>query len=161
MTVDPSGSLPTFYTAFLPCGRPSTEEPQPPPSIRQLKRVDYQHLEDKGATKLPHWRGRNITTTDRATLVKSVLTSLVIYHITLCAPRGALRNINKIERAFLWSASAKTIRVTCKVNWERVCRPTQLCGLGILHLAKFARPLRLRCLWVAWKDPTKLAYNLQ
>lgn len=53
-----------------------------PLSIWQLKRVDFQLLEDKVAARLPPWQGRNITTIGRAALVKSVLTSQVIYHIT-------------------------------------------------------------------------------
>lgn len=79
-----------------------------------------------------------------------------IHHITsLAPPPGVLKSINKIERAFLWSASDKTSGAKCKVNWETVCRPTHLGGLGIMHLERFARALRLRWPWMAWKDPTK------
>ena len=110
---------------------------------------------------MPPWQGWNITTIGRAALVKSVLTSQVVYHITpLTIPPGLLKSINKIERAFLWSASDTTTGAKCKVNWETVCRPTQLGGLGILHLGKFARALRLRWPWMAWKDPSKLWVGL-
>ena len=95
-------------------------------------------------------------------MVKPVLTSQVIYHITplTVPPPGVLQSINKIERAFLWSASDTTTGEKCKVNWETVCRPTQLGGLGILHLGKFARALRMRWPWMAWKDPSKLWVGL-
>ena len=46
-----------------------------PLSVWRLKRVDFQHLEDKCAGKLPCWNGRYIATAGRAALVKSVIAS--------------------------------------------------------------------------------------
>jgi hypothetical protein len=40
-----------------------------------LRRVDYQHIEDKAAAKITTWNGKYINMTDRTALVKSVLTS--------------------------------------------------------------------------------------
>lgn len=89
-------SLPAMRTSFL------MKYLGLPLSIWQLKRVDFQLLEDKVAARLPPWQGRNITTIGRAALVKSVLTSQVAYHITpLTVPPAVLQSINKIERAFL------------------------------------------------------------
>lgn len=54
-----------------------------PLSVRQLKKVDFKFLEDKVATKLTPWEGNNITTIGCTDLVKFVLSSKVVYYITL------------------------------------------------------------------------------
>lgn len=53
-----------------------------PLSVWQLKKVDLHFLENKVAGKLVTWEGQHITTSGRTTLVKSVVTSQVVYFTT-------------------------------------------------------------------------------
>jgi hypothetical protein len=72
-------------------------------------------------------------------LVKLVLTSIVLYYITvLNIPIEVLLKIGSIRRDFLWAACDKVTGGKCKVNWETVYKPKDCGGLGILNLAKFA-----------------------
>lgn len=48
----------------------------------QLKKVDFIFLEEKVAAKLTPWEGKNITAIGRTTLVKTSLSSQVVYYIT-------------------------------------------------------------------------------
>lgn len=133
-----------------------------PLSTHSLKKTDCQFLVDKVAAKLPPWQGNKINSAGRSTLVKSVLTSLVIYHITaLDVLPGTKESITKIQRAFLWAGTDQVSGGKCKVNWRTVCRPTNLGGLDILDLDKFTCVLRLRWLWFAWVDPQRAWVGLE
>jgi hypothetical protein len=128
-----------------------------PLSVWSLRRRDFQHLEDKCAGKLPTWNGKLINMAGRVSLVKSVLASQAIYHLTpLSIPPGTLKFINKLERGFVWAAKESASGAKCKVNWEAVCRPKRYGGLGVPHLDKFATALRLRWPWLEWKDESKI-----
>jgi hypothetical protein len=96
-------------------------------SVWQLKRVDFQHLEDKCVGKLPTWNGKYVIMVGRTALGKSVITSQGTYYsMPLVFTPGTFRFINKIERDFLWSAKEATIGTKFKVNWKRVCCPINL-----------------------------------
>lgn len=86
---------------------------------RRLKQADFQPLVDKVAKKLFAWNGRHINPTNRLTLVKSVLTSQVVYYITsLRVSKSVLKEIDTIRKWFLWAGSDALMGAKCKVNWQ-------------------------------------------
>jgi hypothetical protein len=122
-----------------------------PLTVQRLKRVDFQPLVDKAISKLILWNGRQINPVGHLTLVKVVLTSQAVYFLTsLRAPKEALKDIDRQRKKFLWAGAKAITEGKCKVNWPRSARPKYSGGLGILHLGKFARALRLRWLWQGW-----------
>jgi hypothetical protein len=77
-----------------------------PLSVLHLKRIHhFQPLEDKVADKLVPWISKHATMAGHVTLVKAVLTSMVIYYIpVLEIPVEVLMKIDSTRRAFLWAA---------------------------------------------------------
>lgn len=125
-------------------------------SVKRLKRIHFQHLEDKVAGKLPSWQGRHVASAGRVVLIKAALTAIAIYHLTpLDIPVEVSKKIDSIRRAYLWASSDKVSGGKCKVNWDLVCKPKKHEGLGVLNLDKFAKALRLRWLWFEWTDSKK------
>jgi hypothetical protein len=89
--------------------------------------------------KMQAWNASYITMVEWTSLVKSILASQSIYHLTtLVVPPDTTHAMKKIERAFLWEATDKASRGQCMVNWDTVCRPENLGGLGIRNNDHFA-----------------------
>lgn len=53
-----------------------------PLSLAKMRSTDLQYIEDKAASKLAAWKGKLLSPVGRAILVKSILTSQVIYSLT-------------------------------------------------------------------------------
>jgi hypothetical protein len=127
-----------------------------PLSSSGLKKSDFQFLIDKISNKLSGWNGKNLSMVGRLTLVKSVITSQAIYLLSaLQAPKEILNLIDSRRKKFLWAGCVQIMGGKCKVNWIRFARPKVCGGLGILHLTKFARALRLRWLWQDWASSAR------
>jgi hypothetical protein len=125
-----------------------------PLSVHRLRSGDFQYIVDKMASKLPIGQGKYVTTAGRVALVKSVIASQAIYPLTvLPLPKGILKSIFKVERAYIWAASDKVSGGKCKVKWDVVCAPKNAGGLGLLDHDKFCRVLRLSWPWYAVAEP--------
>jgi hypothetical protein len=104
-------------------------------SIRKLSKFVLFFLLDKIADCLPGWKAALIHPAGRATLVKSVLMAIPIYHIiSIQCPKWVIKAIDKIRRVFLWKGRKDIKGGHCLVGWQRVCRPYDLGGLGIYNI---------------------------
>jgi hypothetical protein len=116
-----------------------------PSKDRRIKVGNEQVLIDKVVGKLPNWKGKLLNKAVWLTLIKSVLTSVVIYHMTVFPlSKWAIKKIDKIRPSFLWQGNEDVRGGHCLVNWKQVQWVKKLGGLGVLDLARFNRALRLR-----------------
>jgi hypothetical protein len=70
-------------------------------------------------------------------------------------PKKFYKGMDKLQRRFLWARNQEVHGGKCKVSWARICRPLNRSSLGITDLERFSRALRLRWLWLKWKQPEK------
>jgi len=87
--------------------------------------------------RLCRWKGRFLSLAERIYLIKSVLTSIPLFHLSLFKmPSMVANKLVRIQRNFLrgWGADGRKIAWTSK---SKVCEPHEAGGLRILDLRVF------------------------
>ena len=87
--------------------------------------------------RLNVWKGRFLSMARRICLIKSVLTSVSLYYLSLYkAPTSICKSITRIQRRFIWDWG-KEKKFISWVSWEVVCKPREEGGLGVRDIRKF------------------------
>ncbi|CAN0857148.1 Putative ribonuclease H protein At1g65750 [Linum grandiflorum] len=101
----------------------------------------------KVRTRLETWKARHLSFGGRLTLVKSVLSNLPIYYLSLFrAPNSVIKAIEKIQNNFLWSGMSDSKKFHM-VSWDRVKIPKRRGGLGVMDLRSMNVALLGKWLW--------------
>ncbi|KAE8711371.1 Ethanolamine-phosphate cytidylyltransferase [Hibiscus syriacus] len=115
------GVLPTVYLG-LPLGAKRNLEALWEPVMQSFNK------------KLSGWKASSLSMAGRLVLIKSVLSSLPIFFLSIFRiPSKVYRKLNSIMANFLWGEGSSKSRIHW-VNWKRVCLPVEEGGLGILDL---------------------------
>jgi len=100
------------------------------------------------ADKLPGWKAVLMNRAGRITMVRFVLLAIPIYLlIVINVPKWLINAIDKIRRGFLWKGKEQANGACCLVAWEKVSRPQDFGGLGIINLEVMAWALQARWQW--------------
>ena len=93
------------------------------------------------------WKRTYLSNGGRLTLIKSTLSSLPSYCLSLFPlPKSVACRIEKLQRDFLWGGIGDEHKYHL-VNWHQVCTPLQYGGLGIRNLSTFNKALLGKWLW--------------
>jgi hypothetical protein len=94
------------------------------------RRVDptYSLMEKKFAEKFAGWKVSFLSSAEKLTLIKSTLTSLPAYHMSVAAlPAKTTTKLTTLLRKFMWRKLDKE-RYLALVCWEKVCRTKEKRG---------------------------------
>ena len=87
--------------------------------------------------RLAGWKRSYLSKEGRLTLIKSTLSSLPTYFLSLFPiPSSVAHRIEKLQRDFLWGGLGDEFKYHF-VNWHTICAPIQQGGLGLRQLIPF------------------------
>eukprot|EP00253_Pinus_taeda_P004292 PITA_04292 len=109
----------------------------------------------KFKSKISKWGGHWLTKGGKAILIKSQLSSLLIYQAAfLLAPRNIMDQISSLIRNFLWQGGRGNDKKLHLVNWETVKKPIDEGGLNIRDPSLSNLALGSKILWKIFKEPS-------
>ena len=102
---------------------------------------------EKMERKLASWKKLYLSKRGRVTLIKSTLSNLPTYFLSLFPiPASVANRIARLQRDFLWGGLGDEPKFHL-VNWSMVCTPLSSGGLGIRNLRTFNVALLGKWLW--------------
>ena len=129
-----TGTLPTTYPG-LPLG------------MRYNATEVWNVVEEKFWKKLALWKRQYISKAGRLTLIRSTLSNLPIYIMSLFRmPKGVKARLEKIQRDFLWGGGNLGRKIHL-INWNTICSNKEKGWLGIRSLSTMNRALLGKWLW--------------
>ena len=106
--------------------------------------------------KLAGWQKLYLSKGGRLTLLKSTLSSLPTYYLSLFTiPKHVAKRIEKLQRNFLWGGMGDGFKHHL-VGWNTVCRPLAHGGLGVRKVALMNRALLGKWMWRFGMEETHL-----
>ena len=106
--------------------------------------------------KLSSWKCLYLSKGGRLTLLKSTISSLSTYYLSLFViPVAMADRLERIQRNFLWGSLEECFKYPLVV-WEKVCLPLEIDGLGIRKLVHFNKALLRKWLWRFGREGTHL-----
>ncbi|RVW48874.1 LINE-1 retrotransposable element ORF2 protein [Vitis vinifera] len=128
------GSLPSQYLG-LPLGAPHKAS-----SV-------WDGVEEKVRRRLARWKRQYISKGGRITLIRSVLASMPIYHMSLFRmPKSVAKRLDKVQRDFLWGGGSEEKKAHL-IKWEAICEDKSKGGLGLRKLVFLNKALLGKWVW--------------
>ena len=149
------GGLPSYHLG-LPLGAPFKSK------------VVWDSVEERFRKRLTIWKRQHISKGGRLTLIRSTLSSLPVYFMSLFyLPRKVRLRLEKIQRDFLWGRGALEQR-SHLVRWNLICSERKKGGLGVKNLALMNKALLGKWNWcfaieseALWKQAISHKYGVE
>ena len=128
----------------------------------------WEGIEKKFRRRRAAWKRQYISKGRRLTLIRSTMSSMLIYLLSLFRmPKSVKSILEKIQRYFLWEGGS-TVRKIHLVNWNSVSQGKDKGGLGIRRLDLLNRALLGKWAWrfamedeSRWRSCIKTKYSSQ
>ncbi|GJW07510.1 RNA-directed DNA polymerase, eukaryota, reverse transcriptase zinc-binding domain protein [Tanacetum coccineum] len=110
----------------------------------------------KVSSRLSKWKLKSLSIGGRLTLLKSVLTSTPLYHMSIYkVPMGVLKKLESIRRNF-FNGNDGSIRKHTWFNWSKALASKKNGGLGVSSFFAYNRALLFKWVWRFFTDGSSL-----
>ncbi|GJW86282.1 RNA-directed DNA polymerase, eukaryota [Tanacetum coccineum] len=107
----------------------------------------WKEVVDKVLSRLSRWKMKLLSIGGRLTLLKSVLGSMPIFHMSIFkVPSSILKSLESIRSRFFNGQDPKSNKASW-VKWNKVLTPKDKRGLGVSSLFALNRGLMLKWVW--------------
>ncbi|GJW72022.1 RNA-directed DNA polymerase, eukaryota [Tanacetum coccineum] len=111
------------------------------------KKQAWKEVVDKVLSRLSRWKMKLLSIGGRLTLLKSVLGSMPIFHMSIFkVPSSILKSLESIRSRFFNGQDPKSNKASW-VKWNKVLTPKDKGGLGVSSLFALNRGLMLKWVW--------------
>ena len=111
------------------------------------KKIFWEPVLNKLKSRLNVWKGRFLSMAGRICLIKSVITAIPLYYMSLFrALEVVCKSIISIQRRFLWGWG-KEKRPISWISWKTLCKSREEGGLGLRDIRKFYVALLAKWKW--------------
>ncbi|GJT01054.1 RNA-directed DNA polymerase, eukaryota [Tanacetum coccineum] len=116
---------------------------------------EWDDIISKVSSRLSKWKLKTLSIGGRLTLLKSVLSSIPLYHMSIYkAPLGVLNKLEVIRRNF-FNGHDGSIRKATWFNWDKALASKKNGGLGVQFFAQ-NRALLFKWVWRFYTDKSSL-----
>ncbi|KAJ1693493.1 hypothetical protein LUZ63_010191 [Rhynchospora breviuscula] len=113
-------------------------------------------LLEKLKAKLSGWKSSMLSHAGRLILIKSVLMSVPVYFMSIeVLPKGLIKQMDSLIAKFFWGKSDQT-RYMSFVSWAKICKDTNMGGLGVRQLKLFGDALFMKLIWDMMSNGNKM-----
>ncbi|KAF9609915.1 hypothetical protein IFM89_019008 [Coptis chinensis] len=108
----------------------------------RVKRIHFTGLLDKIKSRITAWRGRHLSLQGRCVLIKSVLSSIPVYNMSIYKWPSSII----IDCEILWTGDPFKAKKTT-VAWDKSCKPSSEGGLGLQRMKELNLALLMKLAW--------------
>ncbi|KAF7833177.1 ribonuclease H [Senna tora] len=111
------------------------------------EKVQFQTIYSNLQDKLQSWKGKLLSIVGRLTLIKSVLTSMSLYHLSYYKlMKAEAMKCDSLLARFFWGSDRQRNKPHM-LNWEAICKPINLGGLGVKSFSEFNQVVLAKQIW--------------
>nr|GFA22036.1 hypothetical protein [Tanacetum cinerariifolium] len=120
----------------------------------------WNEVVDRVKNRLSKWKMKTLSIRGRLTLLKPVLGSMPIFHMsTFRAPLTVLRTLESIHSEFFKGQELKSKKASW-INWKKVLAPKEKGGIGVSSLYALNRGLMFKWMWRFYTQNTSLCVRV-